>query len=190
MKQLSLILAYSFSVFLLNGCQNNAVNNNVEVIVDGDGQFPAFLVGRWKADHGGWEIIFEPDGKISSAVVSLGRVTLVPGTVTTAPMELGGKGIFKPGLWTVQYLQDQRELIVEIVIDSFHIELGENIIKGNTRDFFIGNVSKDGTLWWADRLSYPEYTVDTKKFQNYNLPVDPNENPKESLLFNKIRAED
>ena len=189
MKRLLLISAYSTLVLLFNGCQNNTAYKNVEVIVDGDGQFPAYLVGKWKADHGGWEIIFEPDGKISSAVVSLGRVTLVPGKATTAPMELGGKGKFKPGLWTVQYLKDQRELIVEIAIDSFHIELGEDTIKGNTRDFFVGNVSKDGTLWWADRLSYPEYIVDTKKFQNYNLPIDPNENPKESLLFHKVQVE-
>jgi hypothetical protein len=191
MKRLSLILAYSTLIVLFNGCQNNtAVNKDVEVIVDGNGRFPTFLVGRWKADHGGWEITFEPDGKISSAVVSLGRVKLVPGKVTTVPMELGGKGIFKPGLWSVQYLQEQRELIVEISIKSFYIRLGENTVKGKTRDFFVGNVSRDGTLWWADRLSYPEYTVDTKKFRNYNLPVDPNENPKENLLFQKVEVED
>ena len=183
MKRLSLLLV---CVFLLNGCLNTAVNKNVEVIVDGNGQFPAFLAGKWKTDNGGWEIVLEPDGKISSATVSLGRVTLVPGKVTTVPMELDGKGIFKPGIWTVQYFQDQRELTIEIAIESFRIELGENIIKGNTRDFFIGNVSKDGTLWWAQRFSYPEYTVDTEKFRNYLLPVDPNENPKENLLFQKV----
>ena len=187
MRLLSLLLVLCLSMPLLNGCQNNAViDNGVEVIVDGDGQFPASLVGTWKANQGGWEIVFEQDGKISSAVVSLGRATLSPSRVTTVPMELGGKGIFRPGLWTVQYLHDQRQLIVEIVIDSFRTELGENIIKGSTRDFFVGSVSKDGTLWSAQRFSYPEYTVDTDKFHDYKLPVDPNENPKESLLFQKL----
>jgi len=185
MKRLSLLLVCIFSFLLLNGCLNTAANKNVEVKVDGNGQFPASLAGRWETENGGWQIVLEPDGKISSAVVSLGRVTLVPGKVTTIPMEMGGKGFFKPGLWTVQYSRQQRELIIEIAIDSFRIELGENIVKGKTRDFFIGNVSKDGTLWWAQRFSYPEYTVDTDKFRNYLLPVDPNENPKESLLFQK-----
>ena len=182
-----LVLALCLSAFLISGCPNNAaIKNGVDVIVDGDGQFPASLVGTWKANQGGWEIIFESDGKISSAVVSLGRTKMTPGRLTTVPMELGGKGTFKPGLWSVQYLQQQRQLIVEIEIESFRVELGENIIKGRTRDFFIGEVSKDGTYWWADRFSYPEYTVDTAKFPNYKLPADPNENPKESLLFQKI----
>jgi len=182
-----LVLALCLSAFLISGCPNNAaIKNGIDVIVDGDGQFPASLVGTWKANQGGWEIIFESDGKIASAVVSLGRVKMEPGRVTTVPMELGGKGTFKPGLWSVQYLKQQRQLIVEIEIESFRVELGENIIKGRTRDFFIGEVSKDGTYWWADRFSYPEYTVDTAKFPNYKLPADPNENPKESLLFQKV----
>ena len=182
-----LVLALCLSAFLISGCPNNAaIKNGVDVIVDGDGQFPESLVGTWKANQGGWEIIFESDGKISSAVVSLGRTKMTPGRLTTIPMELGGEGTLMPGLWSVQYLKQQRQLIVEIEIESFRVELGENIIKGRTRDFFIGEVSKDGTYWWADRFSYPEYTVDTAKFPNYKLPADPNENPKESLLFQKI----
>ena len=103
MLRQALVLALCLSAFLISGCQNNAViKNNVEVIVDGDGQFPTALAGTWRANQGGWEIIFEPDGKITSAVVSLGRVKMEPGCVTTVPMELGGKGTFTPGLWSVQ----------------------------------------------------------------------------------------
>jgi hypothetical protein len=181
------VWVFCLLVFLISGCRNDAViENGVEVTVDGDGQFPAFLVGTWKADQGDWEIVFAPNGKITSAVISLGRVKLTPGRVTTVPMELGGKGTFTPGPWSVQYLQMQRQLIVEIAVEKFRVELGKNIIKGRTRDFFIGEVSKDGRYWWAQRFSYPEYTVDTAKFPNYKLPVDPNENPKESLLFEKV----
>lgn len=186
MRLLSLQLVCCLSVFLFCGCQKDAVKSGgVEVTVDDDGQFPAFLVGTWKANQGGWEIVFEPGGKIASAVVSLGRVKMTPGKVTTVPMELGGKGIFTPGLWTVQYLNEQRQLIVEIAIENFRVEMGENIVRGRTRDFFVGEVSKDGTLWWAERFSFPEYTVDTAKFPDYKLPADPNENPKEKLLFQK-----
>jgi hypothetical protein len=157
------------------------------VTIDGDGKFPDFLVGRWKADRGGWEIHFEPDGTISSAVVSIGRVTMKPGQTTTVPMQLGGQGIFEPGRWTVQYSHAQRELIVEIVIDRFHVELGDNVLRGKTRDFFVGLVSQDGQLWPVERISFPEYIADTKQNPNRKLPFDPNDNARESLLFQKVR---
>lgn len=181
------LFACCLFIFLVGSCQSSVGNKSgVEVIIDGDGQFPAFLVGNWKADKGAWEIAFEPDGTISSAVVNLGRVRLKPGQVTTVPMILGGKGVFEPGQWTVQYTQEQRELIVEITIDHFHVELEDNVIQGQRRDFFIGSVSGDGQSWWADRYSFPEYVADTKKYHNYKLPFDPNDNPRESLLFQKV----
>jgi len=170
MKRLLVLSVCSLSAFLLIGCQ----------------QFPAFLVGRWKADKGGWEFVFEPDGTISSAVVSLGRVTMKPGQVTTTPMKLGGKGVFEPGQWTVQYTPEPRELLVEIAIDHFRVERGDNVVQGQSRDFFIGPVSEDGQMWWADRFSFPEYIVDTKKHPNYKLPFDPNDNPQDSLIFQKV----
>jgi hypothetical protein len=167
------------------GCKSRAPG--VEVNVDGDGKFPDFLVGRWKADRGGWEFVFEPDGTISSAVVSIGRVTMKPGQTTTVPMQLGGKGVFEPGPWTVQYSHAQRELIVEIVIDHFHVELGDSVLRGRTRDFFVGSVSEDGQLWPAQRISFPEYIADTKKNPNHRLPFDPNDSAREHLLFQRIQ---
>ncbi|MBN2182966.1 MAG: hypothetical protein JW715_13730 [Sedimentisphaerales bacterium] len=183
MKRLLPILLFSFSVILPHGCRTN---NSVEVTVEGDGQFPPSLAGRWKADFGFWEIVLEPDGKISSAKFNIGEVAIKPGRTTIVPMLMGGKGTFKPGLWTVHYIPDQRQLIVELAIDSFHIEMGENTVKGRTRDFFVGNVSEGGTTWWTQRFSYPEYIVDTKKYPDYTLPEDPNENPKENILFQKV----
>ena len=109
-----------------------------------------------------------------------------PGQTTTVPMKLGGTGVFEPGRWSVQYSQAQRELIVEIVIDRFHVELGENVLRGNTRDFFIGSVSGDGQLWPSERISFPEYIADTKKNPNRKLPLDTDGNARESLLFQKV----
>jgi hypothetical protein len=174
-------------IFQTGGCQSPlGSKSDVEVIIDGNGQFPQFLVGTWRADKGGWEIILEPDGRISSAVVSLGRVRLKPGRVTKTQMLLGGQGLFRPGKWTVQYTKQRRELIVEIAIEHFHVEMGESVVRGKTRDFFIGSVSTDGRLWWADRYKFPEYIVDTKKYPNYELPFDPNDSPRESLVFQKV----
>lgn len=187
MKRLTLILSYVLLALAISGCRSSAVNKKaVEVIIDGDGKFPDFLVGTWRADEGGWEFVFEPDGTISSAVISLGRTRMQPGRVTTVPTQLGGEAVYKPGLWTVQYLQEKRELIVEIVIDQFHVELGDNTLHGRSRDFFIGLVSKDGQLWWAERLSFPEYVVNTQKYHDFKLPFDPEDNPPEGLLFQKV----
>ena len=188
MRRSFVLLLYCLSVSLPGGCHNHGAKEPaVEVTVDGDGDFPDFLVGRWKADRGGWEIVFEPDGMISSAVVSIGRVTMRPGQTTTVPMQLGGRGVFEPGRWTVQYSHAQRELIVEIVIDRFHVELGDNVLRGKTRDFFVGSVSQDGQLWPVQRISFPEYIADTKKNPNHRLPLDPNDSARESLLFQKVQ---
>jgi len=176
------------SVLLLNGCHSG--RGNVEVIVNGDGQFPDFLVGRWKADSGGWEFVFEKDGTISSAMVSLGRVRLKPGYTTVVQMELGGKGVFEPGQWTVQYSHEQRELIVDISIAHFRAELGDSVLRGRTRDFFVGSISPDGQLWPVQRFSYPEYIADTEQYRDYKLAYDPNDNPPETLLFQKVKEKE
>lgn len=187
MKKILILSVCGFFVFLPGGCQSSVGSKSgVEVIIDGDGGFPEYLVGGWKADKGGWEIVFEPDGKISSVVVSLGRVRIKPGEVTTTQMVLGGEGFFKPGKWTVQYSQEKRELVVEIAIEHFRVELGDNVVHGKTRDYFIGSVSADGLLWWADRYKFPEYVIDTKKHPNFKLPFDPNDSLRESLVFQKV----
>jgi hypothetical protein len=187
MRRLLLVSVVSLIVLLLAGCYSDAGKKYaVDVIIDGNGQFPSFLVGKWRADGGIWEFTLEPDGAISSAAVSLGQVRLKPGRVTTIPMRLGGKGLFKPGRWAVQYLQLQRQLVVEIVIDYFRIELGKDIVQGKTLDFFVGIVSDDGTYWPAEWYSFPEYVVNTKSYHNYELPFDPNDNPRGNLIFRKV----
>lgn len=187
MKQLVFPLLCGLSVLLHGGCHRSVQDRPaVEVRIEGDGQFPEFLVGTWKADKGGWEIVFEPNGTISSAVVSLGRVRIKPGQTTTVPMKLGGKGVFEAGPWAVEYLPERRELTVEIAIASFRVELGDGVVKGRTLDVFTGSISADGRSWWANRFSFPEYVADTKKYRDHKLIVDPNENPPEQLLFEKV----
>lgn len=190
MKQLAVLLLCALFAFMLSGCQPSAKKEAaVEVTIDGNGQFPDFLVGTWKADKGGWEIVFEPDGTISSAVVSLG-VRMKPGEVSVVANKGGGEGVFEPGLWTVQYSQERRELIVEIVVARFRTELrsqlGVNVVQGQRRDFFVGTVPQDGRLWWTNRFSFPESVVDTKKYSDHKLTFDPNDNPPEEILFQKV----
>jgi hypothetical protein len=187
MKWIAPLLLCCLSILSCSGCHSSAESPPaVEVVIDGDGQFPDSLVGTWRADSGGWEIVFEPDGTISSAVVSLGRVRMKPGQVTTVPMKLGGKGVFEAGPWAVQYSPEQRQLVVEIAIASFRVELGDSAVKGRTLNIFAGSVSADSRMWWANRFSFPEYVADTKKYRDFRLTVDPNDNRPEELLFRKV----
>lgn len=188
MKPLVVLLFCTAFVGLLGGCQSSIRNPKaMDVIIEDGKSFPDFLVGTWKAETGGWEFVFEPDGTISSAVVSLGRVRLKPGQTTTVAMQMGGKGVFKPGPWTVQYSYDQRQLIVDIKIEDFRVQLGEGIVKGKTQDIFVGDISGDDRLWWAERFSYPEYIADTKEHPNYKLDVERSDVPREGLLFQKVQ---
>ncbi|GAJ19845.1 unnamed protein product, partial [marine sediment metagenome] len=123
MKQLAILAGFAVLLSGLAGCQN-ANRGGVEVFIEGDGEFPEFLVGRWKADKHGWQFVFEPDGAISSAVISLGRVRMKPGEITTVPMKMDGKGIFEPGEWMVHYAPVGRELTVKISLKNFYVELG------------------------------------------------------------------
>jgi len=186
MKRLVVLLLCGLGVCPIAGCPPRIDDlPAVEVIVDGGGQFPEDLAGVWKADSGGWEIVVEPNGTISSAVVSLGRVRLKPGRKTVVPMKMGGKGVFRAGRWAVYYSHERRELTVEITIESFRVELGESVVKGRTMDLFTGTISPDGRSWWASRFSFPQYVADTKKYRDHKLVVDPNETPPEELLFQK-----
>ncbi|HEG43267.1 hypothetical protein LCGC14_2935470 [marine sediment metagenome] len=146
----------------LTGCQGPAANlKPVEVFIDGDGEFPAFLVGTWKAYKLPWEIVFEEDGTISSAVINMGRQRIIPGQIKTIPLREGGEGVYEPGQWLVRYVPDTRELMVDIVIDHMRMEKSGQIIEGKAADTFIGTISEDGRSWTADWDTFYDYTAYT-----------------------------
>ena len=187
MKQLVVLLLCGLGVCSIAGCPPRVDDlPAVEVVVDGGGQFPEDLAGVWKADSGGWEIVIEPNGMISSAIVGLSRVRMQPGQVTRVPMKMGGKGVFEAGPWAVHYSHDRRQLTVEIAIANLRVELGGSVVKGRRLELFTGTISPDGKSWWASRFSFPEYVADTKKYRNHKLTVDPNDTSSEELLFRKV----
>lgn len=187
MKRLLILLVCALSAsLLLGGCQGSGRDKRaVEVIIEGGGEFPQFLVGRWKAENGRWEFVFEPDGTISSVVISLGRVRIKPGQVTTVPMRGGGKGVFKAGQWMVQYSPDDRELAVEVVVDYFHLDMGSRGLEGHRTDWFVGPVSEDWQIWEAEWFTFPKYII--LKPEPVEFPLDPNNNPVGTLVFRKQR---
>jgi len=187
MKQLFLLLFCGLSIFLFCSCQSASRSKNaVEVTIAGDGRFPEILMGRWRNDRHGWQIVFEQNGRISSAVHTIGRVNIKPGQITNVPMKREGMGVFKAGQWAVQYAPETRELLVEIVLEYFRAEMGTQALEGKSRDIFIGSVSEDGQQWTAEWFAFPEYIVFTEIYDNYKLPVDYNDNPRATLVFKKI----
>ena len=179
------LLAYSLSV--ITGCQELSRDKKkaVEVIIEGGGEFPQFLVGRWKTDKYRWQFVFEPDGTISSAVLNMGGIEIIPGQTTTLPTRGGGEAIFKPGLWMVQYDPQFRELTVEIVMDYIHFEMGPSLLEGKAKDVFIGEVSQDGKTWRADWFGFPDYMAYTS--QTKRLTVTPEESFLGTLTFEKLQ---
>lgn len=169
----------------LTGCQGPTANLiPVEVIIAGDGEFPASLAGTWKADRNRWEITFEEDGTISNAVITMGTERIIPGQTKTIPLKKGGKGIYEPGQWTVQYSPDTRELIVNIVMAHIRLEMDGQILDGKTTDTFMGNVSEDGKTWTAIWSSFPDYTAYVPN--PVKLGSDPDDGPQGILKFTKI----
>lgn len=180
MKQLLVVVACAVWFAGLTGCQRPVQTTTsvggVEVVVEGGGKFPEFLAGRWIADTGGWEIVFEPDGTISSAIVGLDHVEIVPGQSKSVPRKNGGKDVHKPGVWTVQYSSLNREMAVEIVMDHTVLYRSPIKMEGKTRDVFVGEVSDDGRIWETEWFTFPDYIVYDPEYgpepKTFKLPPD------------------
>ena len=74
--KIGLAVAACLASLCLGSCATSerGSGENMQVAVEGGGQFPAALAGRWQADQDGWQLIIDPNGRISSAVISFGRV--------------------------------------------------------------------------------------------------------------------
>lgn len=190
MKRFSVLVICSVLVITaLSGCQGDLVqpqDRPVLVEIYDDGEFPQFMVGTWRAEEASCELTFEPDGNISSAVIALGRTRVVPGQTTTVPMREGGKGIYKPGQWVVTYSPDAKELAVEIVMDYLHLEFGDHLLEGNSKELFIGVVSQDTEEWKVDWVRMPNYVSYTP--EPTELPIAPEEMTR-SITFKKVPVE-
>lgn len=187
MKQLVVLVGCAVLLSVIGGCQSTAGNTSgVDVIIEGGGEFPEFIVGVWKSDKDGWEFVFEPDGTISSAVISLGRIRMEPGELTVIPMKMGGKGIFEPGEWMVHYSPGDWELTVKISLKNFYIELGKDVLEGESKDIFTGPISQDSKFWQVNWTSFPDYVAHTAENPNFQMSEDPNYGISKTLVFEKV----
>lgn len=185
MKLSATIITCYLVLSLLSGCQGPG--SGVEIVIADGGQFPDELVGKWRADKNAWEFVFEPGGGISSAVIAFAMVEMTPGKVARFKTLYGGKGVFEPGLWTVSYDPESRDLSVEVVIKHFYQDLGDSALTGNMTDILAGPVSADWQRWEVDWFMSGRLVA---------LVPDPNEflNTKEpefrkKLVFEKVEPE-
>ncbi|HIJ71953.1 MAG TPA: hypothetical protein HPP87_11415 [Planctomycetes bacterium] len=148
-------------LIVLSACQETGqyvkTPGNLEVVVEDGAEFPEFLVGKWEADKDGWAFIFEPDGKIFVARISMGRTEIVPGKVKILPTHGGGQATYVPGDWSVIYSPAYRELTVDLVMNFVRVEMGDQALQGKERNIISGTVSEDGKLWRTVVSNFPEY---------------------------------
>ncbi len=190
MKQVLIRLIFVFLSLALVSCQKPTrvaePSGHVEVYIENDGEFPDFLVGKWATITNDWEFTFELDGRISNAMISMGKTRIIPGQVSTLPTKQGGKAVYKPGVWTVNYFPESKELFVEVIIDYIRIEMGESTLEGSRRDVFVGPISESENHlhWFAEWSSFTDYIAYTPEPKP--LISDPNNNPIGTLIFRKV----
>ncbi|MFA5422465.1 MAG: hypothetical protein WC374_01235 [Phycisphaerae bacterium] len=160
-----------------------------KVVIKGGNAFPSYLAGTWIDQNRQWQFTFQPDGKISDIVHSMGHVKLEPGKTTTFPMRIDGTNIYKPGQWIVVYDTVNQELTVQIALDYMYAEVGGGIIEGSSLDIFSGPVSDDGKVWQVNWVGYPQYTAHTEKHPNFSLGGDEVPHRQKSLIFKKVRQQ-
>lgn len=185
------ILSACILLFLTLGCHQGPATHTgaARCIVEGGGPFPGFLAGVWRNEEHGWEFTFEPDGSISSAMISLGRIRLKPGEVAEVPMIKGGKGVFTPGDWEAYYTPSARELTVKISIKSFRIEVADNILEGKSTDVFLGEISENGKTWQAVWTGFPDYVAHTSENPNFEMKEESEYGNQQDVTFKKVDAQ-
>lgn len=184
MKYIMINMLFFTLLLFTAGCQESS--RTVQVHIEGTEGFAPQMVGTWRAPKEGWELVFEPNGRVSSAVITLGRIEVEPGKKKIIPLVDGGQGVVEPGLWKVEYITATGELSVEIAIDFFKVQRKDQIVEGSSRDIFVGPVSEDGQLWEAEWISFPEYIVSTSEHEKYRLPLDESDYAKGKIVFEKI----
>jgi hypothetical protein len=186
-RDMKWVSVLGLGVFLIGGCSRplQEPTDAVKVIVEGGGQFPSSLAGRWQASQHGWEFEFTPEGSISSAILSLGRVRVVPGKTTTMPTRSGHQAVFTPGPWTVHYIPSTRELTVEIIMNHVRVEMGGNILEGSSTDTFVGPVAASNRTWQVQWTTFTRYVAHTPDGASVSLSTDPLYGETKSLTFER-----
>jgi len=180
------IVAYVASLSV-GGCaatQDKAAKP-VTVGTENGSRFPAALAGLWKSDRHGWEFVIEPDGRISSAVISFGRAKIIPGQTATIPTKTGEQAVFTPGPWAVHYDPATRMLTIKVTMDHVRVPASPDLIEGSSTDVLCGEVSPSMDTWQVEWTMFTNYAITTANGKSTDLSTDKTDGETQSLVFTK-----
>jgi len=157
----------------------------VAVATQDGSPFPAALAGRWKSDRHGWEFVIEPDGRISSAVLSFGRIAVLPGQTTTLTTKTGEQATLTPGPWAIHYDPASGMLTIKIAMEHIHVPMTPNLLEGSSNDVFTGIVAPSMDTWQAGWTTFTSYKAHTADGQSTDLSTDKTYGETVALVFTK-----
>ncbi len=129
--------------------------------------------------------MIEPDGRISSAIISLGRVQVFPGQTTTVSTVTGEQAVFTPGPWAIDYDPADRMLVVKIAMAHVRVPMGPQTLEGSSTDVFSGEVSPTMDAWQAQWTAFTDYKAQTGENKSIELSTDKTYGDAQPLLFTK-----
>jgi hypothetical protein len=162
----------------------------ISVATEDGSPFPGRLSGRWTSDRHGWEFVIEPDGRISSAILSFGRTRVLPGQTTTLTTKTGEQAVLTPGPWTVHYDPAANMLTLKIAMDHIHFPMTPNLLEGSSNDVLSGVVSPSMDTWQVQWTTFTAYTVRTADGKSTDLSTDKTYGETQSLVFTKTESLD
>jgi hypothetical protein len=152
MKQLFLLAGCVVVLTGIFGCQEDTKVNGTKI--DGDKQFPEFLVGVWQSDQFNWGFKFERDGSISKLKHTMGMMINVEEGGLYEEGTEDSSGVYVLGPCEADYDPQTRQLKVTIILEHFRMEIPLGVVEGNSKDYFSGPVSEDGKVWSVKWLNY------------------------------------
>jgi hypothetical protein len=174
-------------LMFISGCtdrQKVSSGGNLAEVQDTNDRFPAFLAGVWEADAFSWAFKFEPDGRISKLIHTIGvPIKVEEGLYYAENPDSNNFEIFILGPCDTSYDPNTEVLKVAIILDYYRIEIPAGVVEGSSKDFFEGPVSAKDLVWNVKWRSY-----------GYLEGADPpdvnaiNENP-QPLIFKKLDME-
>jgi hypothetical protein len=174
MKRLVVLAECAIVLLWISGCQGPQESTSG----DAKTALPPEIAGTWKARESSWKIVLNPDGTVSSAVISLGQVEVKPNQTTKVEMKDGQFSTYKTGDCVVDYTPATRELFVSVEMKKIHVVYMDNVIDGNSINRFTGPVSEDGKTWIADWVELFDYGP--------RFPQDPNDAYNGPVTFEKV----
>lgn len=165
------------------GCQSSVQKRTLnKIIVDGGGEFPQFLVGTWKANNYIWSIELGKKGEILSLVYVTWnhKIDMKQGYYYVDGPDQNTYAYFIMGPCEGQYNPITRVLKIKLTLNEYEIKVPAGSLKGRSEDYFEGELSDDGTKWYAQWRGFG--------YLDGAAPPDVNEinsNP-EKIIFEKI----